>query len=325
MNLLKQASSFFGLSYEVTSDYALMQQKFMAHVAEYGLSFGTEEEYAFRFEQFSMKDKFIEQTNSEQSSYWLGHNKFSTWTDYEYKRLLTRMPSVQNDSKIVELPVEDTPASIDWRDKGAVNPVQDQADCGSCWAFSSTAAMEGAHFLKTGTLLKLSEQQFVDCDPQSEGCNGGLEMYAFEYAEKNPQELEKDYPYTSKTGKTCNTKKQLEVVQATDFAHVPKRSSAQLKAAIAAQPTCVSVDASSLKWQLYTGGIYSDRKKVTEDDLDHAVTAVGYGTENGQDYWIVRNSWDSAWGENGYIRMADHGDGAGVDGILLDSTRPTTN
>jgi len=100
---------------------------------------------------------------------------------------------------IVELPVDATPVQVDWREEGAVNPVQDQGQCGSCWAFSSTAAMEGAHFLKTTALLKLSEQQFVDCDPQSDGCDGGLEMYAFEYAKENPQELEKDYPYTAKT------------------------------------------------------------------------------------------------------------------------------
>lgn len=98
-----------------------------------------------------------------------------------------------------------------------------------------------------------------------------------------------------------------------------------MKAAVAAQPTCVSVDASSVKWQLYSGGIYSDKKRTTERDLDHAVTAVGYGSENGQDYWIVRNSWTASWGEKGYIRIADNGDGAGVDGILLDSTRPTTD
>jgi cathepsin F len=85
--------------------------------------------------------------------------------------------------------------SVDWRTKGAVNPVQNQGMCGSCWAFSSTAAIEGAHFLKTGQLLKLSEQQFVDCDKQSSGCNGGLEIWAFQYAKSNPLELETDYPY----------------------------------------------------------------------------------------------------------------------------------
>lgn len=110
--------------------------------------------------------------------------------------------------------------------------------------------MEGAHFLATGKLLKLSEEQFVQCDPQSDGCDGGLEMYAFEYAKKNAQELEKDYPYTSGSGKTgsCKANKAKELVEATTFAHVPKDSSSQLKAAIKKQPTCVSVDAEGSDW-----------------------------------------------------------------------------
>ena len=323
MNILKQASTFFGLSSEA-QDQSLMESKFAEHVSTFGLSFGTPEEYQFRLQQFAENDAFIEQTNAEQSSYWLAHNMYSTWTQTEFKRLHNRLPSKQNESVIEELPVEGSPDAVDWRDKGAVNPVQDQGQCGSCWAFSSTAAMEGAHFLKTGKLLKLSEQQFVDCDPQSEGCNGGLEMYAFEYAKKNPQELETDYPYTARTGK-CKANKSKELVEATKYAAVPKKSSSQLKAAIAAQPTCVSVDASSRKWQLYSGGIFNDSKRTTERDLDHAITAVGYGSENGQNYWIVRNSWTASWGEKGYIRMADNGDGAGVDGVLLDSTRPTTD
>ena len=251
MNIFKQASAYFGLSEENTKIFGaqtpLIETKFMAHVAEYGLSFGTQEEYAFRLQRFAIKDKFIEETNSEQSSYWLVHNMFSTQTDAEYKRMLTRMPSVQNESMIEELPTDNLSSSMDWRSKGAVNKVQNQGSCGSCWAFSSTAAMEGAHFLKTGKLLKLSEQQFVDCDPQSDGCDGGLEMYAFEYAEKNPQELESDYPYKGRDGK-CKANSGKELVEATTYAHVPKKSSSQLKAAINKQPTCVSVDASSSKW-----------------------------------------------------------------------------
>jgi C1A family cysteine protease len=326
MNILKSASAFFGLSNDQTDEsHQLMETKFSAHVAQFGLSFGTEAEYNFRLEQFALKDQLIEETNSEQDSYWLAHNMFSTMTDMEYKRMLSRKPSAQNESMVVELDTDESPASVDWRTKGAVNPVQDQGQCGSCWAFSSTAAMEGAHFLKTGKLLKLSEQQFVDCDPQSDGCDGGLEMYAFEYAKKNAQELEKNYPYTGKTGRKCKATKSEELVEATSYAAVPKKSSAQLKAAVALQPTCVSVDASSSKWQMYSGGIYTDKKKTTARDLDHAVTAVGYGSENGQDYWIVRNSWTASWGEEGYIRIADNGDGSGIDGILLDSTRPSTN
>jgi C1A family cysteine protease len=182
--------------------------------------------------------------------------------------------------------------------------------------------MEGEHFLKTGSLLKLSEQQFVDCDPKSSGCNGGLEMWAFMYAKTNPQELEKDYQYTATTQR-CKATKAKEVVTAISYTAVPKKSDAQLKAAIDAQPTCVSVEADT-DFQFYTSGILNAKNCGT--NLDHAVTAVGYGTDaSGNQYYIVRNSWGSSWGEQGYIRIAAGSDGNGICGILLDSTRPTTN
>ena len=125
MNILKQASAFFSISNDRYSQaQSALEDKFMAHVAEFGLSFGTQEEYTFRLQQFAIKDEFIEKTNSEQSSYWLAHNKFSTWTEAEYKRLLKRLPSNQDESKVVELPLEDTPDAVDWREHGAVNDVQ---------------------------------------------------------------------------------------------------------------------------------------------------------------------------------------------------------
>jgi len=147
----------------------------------------------------------------------------------------------------VELDVGKLADAVDWRTKGAVNPVQDQGDCGSCWAFSSIAAMEGAHFLAKGKLLKLSEQQFVDCVKADDGCDGGLEVDAFKYAEKSGVELESNYPYKAKTHK-CHAKTGKEVVKVTKYTRVQKKSVAHLKAAIAIQPTCVSVDASSNAW-----------------------------------------------------------------------------
>lgn len=206
--------------------------------------------------------------------------------------MLGKKEPIEHDS-VTELSTTNLSTSVDWRTKGAVNPVQDQGQCGSCWAFSSTAAMEGEHFLKTGKLLKLSEQQFVDCDPKSEGCNGGLEAYAFQYAKKNPQELETDYKYTARTGR-CKADSAKEIVKATSYTAVPKKSDKQLKAAIDMQPTCVSVDAET-DFQFYSGGILNAKNCGT--DLDHAVTAVGYGSENGKEYYIVRNSWGSSWGE----------------------------
>lgn len=300
----------------------VIREQYLNHVAKYGLSFGTKEEHEFRFEQYLRIDKEINSINAEQTSFWAGHNKFSTLTKDEYRRMLGKKKPVYTQEKEVYLDTQNLSESVDWRAKGAVNAVQDQGQCGSCWAFSSTAAMEGAHFLKTGSLLKLSEQQLVDCDPQSSGCNGGLEAYAFEYLEKSAQELESAYPYTARNG-VCKYAKAKGQVDAITYASVPKRSVAQLKAAIDVQPTCVSVEADTAVFQSYTGGILDSTRCGT--NLDHAITAVGYGTENGVDYAIVRNSWGPDWGENGYIRIAITKNDSGVCGILLDSTRPTTD
>ena len=325
MNIICQAVAYAGIyECDIVPDANLaVEQKFVEHVATFGLSYGTDEEYAFRLDQFAKTDAKLQEINADpENLYKVAHNKFSTMTEFEFKKHLGKKPAVEHDS-VTELATSNLSASVDWRSKGAVNPVQDQGQCGSCWAFSSTAAMEGEHFLKTGKLIKLSEQQFVDCDPKSDGCDGGLEAYAFQYAKKNPQELEKDYPYTAKTGRSCKATAAKEIVQATSYTSVPKKSDKQLKAAIDAQPTCVSVEADT-DFQYYTSGILNAKNCGT--DLDHAVTAVGYGSDSkGNQYYIVRNSWGPSWGEKGYIRIAAGQDGSGVCGILLDSTRPTTN
>jgi cathepsin L len=182
--------------------------------------------------------------------------------------------------------------------------------------------MEGAHFLKSGNLEKLSESQLVDCDKTSSGCNGGLEVWAFAYAEKAPMELEKSYPYVAKT-KACKAKKSEGKVNVSSYKTIEAKSVPTLKSAIAAGPTCVSVDAANNYFQGYTGGILNTTK--CGHNLDHAVTAVGYGTDNGQEYAIVRNSWGASWGEEGYIRMSLDVTGDGVCGVLMDSTTVKTD
>jgi len=168
----------------------------------------------------------------------------------------------------------------------------------------------------------LSESQLVDCDKKSSGCNGGLEKFAFDYAEAHAIEYEKSYPYKAHT-KKCKAKKSKGEVKAVSHKKVHPRSAKALKSAIQSGPTCVSVDAESNYFSGYTGGILNTTKCGTS--LDHAVTAVGYGSSNGQEYAIVRNSWTASWGEEGYIRMSLDVTGAGVCGILLDSNTVHTN
>ena len=156
MNFLYTAAASYAGSL-LTDDSALLA-KYQAHLTKYGISYATDEEHQFRYQQFALNDQKIQAINAQNGSFTAAHNKFSTLTPHElksYRGSLT-IDAVEEEN-IVELPTNDLPAEVDWRAKGAVNPVLDQGNCASCWAFASTATMEAAHFIKTGNLLKLSE------------------------------------------------------------------------------------------------------------------------------------------------------------------------
>jgi C1A family cysteine protease len=298
----------------------------MSHITEFSLSYGTVEEYEFRFQQWLMKQAHIEEHNAKEGqTYTVAHNKFSTWTDAEYKRILGYKP--MEDSKLTataSFPNATVAASIDWRTKGAVNPVKDQGQCGSCWAFSSTGALEGAHAIKTGTLLSFSEQQLVDCDGLSAGCNGGNQSTAFRYWETSKAEVESAYPYTAVTGRTCKySAASATAVDVTTFTKVTADSVSDMKAALNIAPLSVSIEADKSCFQMYSSGVFNNTNCGTS--LDHAVLAVGYGTDaTAGDYWIVKNSWGVSWGEKGYIRIAIVS-GKGICGVQMGPLYPTSN
>lgn len=188
------------------------------------------------------------------SKFKLDHNKFSTLTDDEYKKYLGKRPD-KGERNFVKQDLSNLSYEpIDWRADGVVNPVQNQGQCGSCWAFSAVASLESAYAIKNKTLYKLSEQQMVDCDTISNGCNGGLEPFAFFYAKYSPIESEKDYPYEGKD-ETCKDDPSKGLVTVTEYGTLYPGIEAELKAAIEAKPTCVSVYAANLYFQLYSGGI----------------------------------------------------------------------
>jgi C1A family cysteine protease len=323
--LTKFATSMVGLAAVNDTEVSpIVEREFIQHISTYGKSYGTKEEYLFRLSLFAEKHAAIAEHNSMNGSFTLGHNKFSDWTDAEYKRLLGFKKGNKRMVKATQptiLDVSDIPDEIDWRKKGAVNAVKDQGQCGSCWAFSATCAIEGAHFKQTGTLLSLSEQQLVDCDAQSDGCNGGLQEYAMDYLEKNQQETESDYPYKAADGK-CQTDASEGKVLVAQIHDVKPESVDQLKAAIAQGPVSVTIEADKTVFQMYSGGIFDSTLCGT--DLDHAVTAVGYGSDVDRDYYIVRNSWGASWGEQGYIRILAT-KGKGICGIQQVSLWPSTN
>ena len=297
-------------------------QKFMRYAMEHRKSYLTKEEFEARLSIFTNTEAAIAQINAGQSSYTVGHNFFSDLSDSERAQFHgARVDNkVMMSSQEVELSTVGLPSSVDWRTEGAVNAVQNQGSCGSCWAFSTVQAMESAHFIASGQLLKLSEQQLVDCNSDGYSCNGG--WFAWDYYQTTAALLERDYPYAG-LDQGCYVSEQPSTgVKDISSFNVRAGSESQMKAAIAQQPISVAVDV-TLGFQLYTSGIYNPSSCGTS--VNHAVGLVGYGTEGGQAYYILRNSWGTTWGEQGYMRIADNGNGAGICAVQMYGTYPTTN
>jgi len=224
-----------------------------------------------------------------------------------YKPDLRRVPRTLADLQVGAYPS----GSLDWSTKGAVTGVKDQGSCGSCWAFSTTGSMEGTIFLLKGHLTSLSEQQLVDCAGSygNAGCNGGLMDNAFKYAEKNGLCTEAAYPYTARDGtcksSSCTASADTKISNYKDVAH----NENALGSSVDITPISVAIEADQSGFQLYKSGVFSG---VCGQNLDHGVLAVGYGTDSGQDYWKVKNSWGTSWGEQGYIRMIRNKDECGI-------------
>lgn len=199
----------------------------------------------------------------------------------------------------------DAPDSMDWREKGCVTSVKMQGACGSCWAFSAAGALEGQLAKKTGKLVDLSPQNLVDCSSKygNHGCNGGLMHQAFKYVIDN-QGIDSDasYPYTGRQ-QQCRYNSMNRAANCSDYNFLPEGDEGALKQALATiGPISVAIDAKRPRFAFYRSGVYDDPS--CSQDVNHGVLAVGYGTLNGQDYWLVKNSWGASFGDQGFIRMA---------------------
>jgi C1A family cysteine protease len=280
-----------------------------------------EEEHELRRQIFHTNQAFIEKHNAEGHSYTLGVTPFADLTTEEFRRDYFGFDAgLRGNVSGTWLGMHEAgaaPDSIDWRTKGAVTPVKNQGQCGSCWAFSSTGALEGAFFLATGKLVSVSEQQFVDCAKfryGNMGCSGGRQMAAFSYAEKNAMDTEDSYAYTAKSGtfQSCKASSGTPAIPQGDVTGYKEvgHSEDALLSALAQQPVSISIEADQAVFQHYKSGVLTG--SGCGSTLDHAVLAVGYGEEAGQKYWIVKNSWGAKWGQEGYINIVRGTDECGI-------------
>jgi C1A family cysteine protease len=303
------------------------QLHFQNWMGEHGRFYATNEEFSQRLQIFKDNLAYIRMHNSQGHSYQLGINQFADLTNEEFKAKMLGGRPFSFPSKGREFAdIDDSyqlPASVDWRNQGAVTRVKNQGDCGSCWAFSATGAVEGLVAIKTGKLTALSEQQLIDCAGKkygNSGCDGGDMAYAFDYIRAvGGIESTYTYPYTATQGK-CKANSNKFVSKIRDYVAVAPTTKAVMAAA-AQQPLAVAVNADT--FQFYSSGVFTGAGCT--DDLNHGVLLVGYNTtEDKQGYWIIKNTWGTGWGLGGYMWLANNSsDVGGLCGVNEEVSYPT--
>lgn len=280
------------------------------------------DEFMYRLQVFLHNYDRMRKIQREDPGAEYGMTEFADMTEEEFaERYLSSMPVVYDESRprLTEIPRANDD-SVDWREQGAVTPVKNQGSCGSCWAFSAVGNMESRWFLAGHDLVQLSEQNLVDCDHEcseyegeqacDEGCNGGLMWNGFEWVRKNGGIMsEDDYPYAGYDGQ-CSFDQSKTVASFSNWTMLSQDEGDIANYVAANGPVSVALNANNL--QFYIGGV-SDPLLCSPKHINHGVLIVGYGSEH-KDFWIVKNSWGSSWGEKGYFRMRR---GKGTCGINL--------
>lgn len=304
---------------------------FAKHMAQHSLSFQSAEEMEHRYGVFAAHLEHVTKHNEAyergEHTHFLAMNEFATFEQEEFSRLFKGYRARELKSShpefgsVFEHDGSEIPASVDWRTKGVVAPVENQGQCGSCWSFSAAGSITGLNAYVTGSLVQVSEQQFVDCVAGgADTCQVGGEMtQAFEYAiSKGGVEPESDYPYCACSNGQCKfDQSDATITVVKGYKSVAEGDEASTLAAVAANPTVsVAVNAAGLNWQLYGGGVMSSSCANGQNNLDHGVLLVGYDSDSA----IIKNSWGSGWGESGYIQLKR---GINQCGYADDASYPT--
>ncbi|KAL8126797.1 hypothetical protein AgCh_013911 [Apium graveolens] len=295
-------------------------------LAQQGKNYTSTGEWEMRFGIYQSNVQFVDYMNSQNLPFRLTDNKFADLTNDEFSSIYLGYKSPGRSIERRNFTIEGAvPSYIDWRTKGAVTPIKDQGRCGSCWAFSAVAAMEGITHIRTSKLISLSEQELVDCDVGggNNGCNGGFMTKAFAYIHKNGGlTTERDYPYVGKNSVCNKSKLENHAASITGYKAVSADDETELQLIAANQPVSVAVDASGYSFQLYSEGVLFS--SYCGKNLNHGVTVIGYGEDHGKKYWLVKNSWGTDWGEDGYMKI-ERGikDPKGSCGIAMEASFPS--
>jgi cathepsin L len=294
---------------------AELEAAFTSWASQHGKTYQTEAIRTVRKGIWARNLAFIQRHNTRNDkTYKVAMNEFGDLTNAEFARTYLRpidLNAISGRSPLYTIQ-GDPPATQDWRTSGAVTKIKNQGQCGSCWSFSTTGTVEGAWKIAGNSLTSFSEQQLMDCSESygNDGCNGGLPFWALQYIiDNNGIETEKDYPYETEQGR-CRFKSSKIAGHISSYVNITSGSEDDLQDAVGnTGPVSVGIDASNQSFQFYSSGVYNE-PNCSSTQLDHGVLAIGYDhdDDSNEDYWIVKNSWGTSWGQSGYIWMARNQD-----------------